>query len=148
MKSSSLLLLVGVAILGGLVLFSQPNDDKTTPSPTIPPKVSSTSSSIAASPAAVASVAAAKVVEITLSKRQLQPNQITVNQGNKVVINVTSDESGEFHLTGYEIEHRIDANAKTEIAFTADKAGRFVIELHPEGKHDDIAIGAFVVSPK
>jgi hypothetical protein len=97
---------------------------------------------------------------------------VTVTQGDAVTIQVTSDEAGEFHVSGYEIENDMTAKAPLEFTFVADKAGRYNFELHPkaeageadqheesevteehggdstESTEEDIVIGAFVVNPK
>ena len=92
---------------------------------------------------------------------------VTVTQGDQVTIRVMSDESGEFHVSGYEIENDMTAGTELSFSFTADKAGRYNFELHPkaegaeedhdaevkvdvatEGEEEDIVIGAFVVNPR
>lgn len=113
---------------------------------------------------------------LSLVTRKLTPNIVTVMQGDQVTIKVMSDETGEFHISGYEIENDMEAGKELSFSFTADKAGRYNFELHPkapEGEgHDeepqaslwvplaeaseteegaeeeDIVIGAFVVNPR
>jgi len=112
-----------------------------------------------------------KVVEVSVAERTLAPNIVTVTEGDDVTIRVTTDESGEFHISGYEIENDMEVGSVLEFSFVADKPGRYNFELHPkadtaEGSHDeteeaevaveagddeaeeDIVIGAFVVNPK
>ncbi len=104
------------------------------------------------------------ISSLTLSKRILTPNMVTVTQGDQVTIKVTSDEAGEFHVSGYEIENDMTAGSELSFSFTADKAGRYNFELHPKaegggeahdtaatgagGEEEDIVIGAFVVNPR
>lgn len=103
-----------------------------------------------------------------VTKRKLSPAIVTVTQGDTVTMRVMSDESGEFHVSGYEIENDMEAGKQLEFSFTADKAGRYNFELHPKAaegeEHDeessstettnegeaeeDIVIGAFVVNPR
>lgn len=106
---------------------------------------------------------------LALAKRKLSPDIVTVTQGDQVTVKVMSDESGEFHISGYEIENDMTAKTELSFSFTADKAGRYNFELHPkaEGEEDheaegsatdtadeesaeeeDIVIGAFVVNPR
>ncbi len=104
---------------------------------------------------------------LTLTKRKLTPDIVTVTQGDQVTIKVMSDETGEFHISGYEIENDMTAGTELSFSFTADKAGRYNFELHPkaegadedhdveatvdvatEGEEEDIVIGAFVVNPR
>lgn len=109
---------------------------------------------------------------LSLTARKLTPEIVTVTQGEQVTIKVMSDETGEFHISGYEIENDITAGTELSFSFTADKAGRYNFELHPKGAEpsafrlipeahasekeegaegeaeEDIVIGAFVVNPR
>lgn len=106
---------------------------------------------------------------LSLTARKLVPEIVTVTQGEEVTIKVMSDETGEFHISGYEIENNMTAGTELSFSFTADKAGRYNFELHPkteepsafrlipiaeasEGEEsvgeEDIVIGAFVVTPR
>ncbi len=111
-----------------------------------------------------------EAVTLSLANRTLTPNTATVTQGNTITIRVVSDEAGEFHISGYEIENDMEANTELSFSFVADKAGRYNFELHPkaaEGAEDhtedsedavagedhaeaeeDIVVGAFVVNPR
>jgi len=104
---------------------------------------------------------------VAVTERSLSPKVVTVTQGDSVRLVVTTDEAGEFHVAGYEIEKDMDIEGEITIEFVADKAGRYNLELHPamamekmegegemhmESDHDsmgeDIEIGALVVNPK
>lgn len=106
---------------------------------------------------------------VQLTKRKLIPEIVTVTQGDQVTIKVMSDESGEFHVSGYEIENDMTSAIELSFSFTADKAGRYNFELHPKAEdeedheaessatdtaseegaeEEDIVIGAFVVNPR
>lgn len=106
---------------------------------------------------------------LSLAARKLTPDIVTVTQGDQVTIKVMSDEAGEFHISGYEIENDMTTGTELSFSFTADKAGRYNFELHPkeegpsafrfipvaeaseteEGEEkEDIVIGAFVVNPR
>ncbi len=112
---------------------------------------------------------AQKIVEVSVANRTLTPNVVTVNESDAVTIRVTTDEAGEFHISGYEIENDMEVGSVLEFSFVADKPGRYNFELHPkeddtqalrlipvakasepeEGEaEEDIVIGAFVVNPK
>lgn len=118
----------------------------------------------------------AKAIEVTVAERVLTPNMVTVTEGDSVTMRVTTDETGEFHISGYEIENDMEAGKVLDFSFTADKPGRYNFELHPkaaegeesheeetsasteeapesaEEEHneaeEDIVIGAFIVNPK
>lgn len=131
------------------------------------------SSNLASTPAApdtVVQVPQPQTHALALAKRVLTPNIVTVTQGDQVTIKVMSDESGEFHISGYEIENDMTVGTELSFSFTADKAGRYNFELHPKedkaafrwipiaeaseneeeegAAEEDIVIGAFVVNPR
>lgn len=106
---------------------------------------------------------------LKLAVRKLTPDIVTVTQGDQVTIKVMSDEAGEFHVSGYEIENDMEAGKELSFSFTADKAGRYNFELHPKEEEpqaslwfnvaeaseteggaaeEDIVVGAFVVNPR
>lgn len=93
------------------------------------------------------------IYELKLVKRVLTPDIVTVKQGDEVTVNLMSDETGEFHVSGYEIENEMEAGKPLSFSFAADKPGRYNFELHPldeTGKvgDEDLVVGAFVVNPE
>lgn len=119
---------------------------------------------VVVAPKAAFDSANAVMLNVAVSERALSPQTVTVTQGDSVHLMVATDEMGEFHVAGYEIEKTMDVNGKTDVMFIADKAGRYAIELHPqmeghmmEDNHDsmhmesggsDIEIGALIVNPR
>lgn len=108
-------------------------------------------------PKAAFDAANAQLFDLALTAQVLSPNTVTVSEGESVHLKVATDEAGEFHIAGYEIEKDIEPNGTTDIMFVADKVGRYNLEFHPsasmhteegEESHDDIEIGALVVNPK
>ena len=90
---------------------------------------------------------AVKTFDLEINGRQLKNGVgelIKVLQGDEVVLNITSDEPGEFHLHGYGTSADLTANELQEIKFTADTAGRFEFEIH----EFDTPLGAIEVSPR
>jgi heme/copper-type cytochrome/quinol oxidase subunit 2 len=66
--------------------------------------------------------------EITLDATQFEytPGRVQVNQGDRVIITLTaSDVVHGFFLDGYALERRVEPGVAQQIAFTADKAGKF-----------------------
>jgi hypothetical protein len=61
----------------------------------------------------------------------------TVDQGNRVVVIVTSDVSDHVHVHGYDLFGDVAPGMRARIAFRARIPGRFVIEL--EDRHAQIA---------
>ena len=92
--------------------------------------------------------ATAKAFDLTLSDRTLSEEIITVGEDDKIIVRVMSDEEGEFHIAGYEIEKKMSPGKVVELRFTANQAGRYSLEVHPEGSEEDIEIGALLVNPR
>jgi len=92
--------------------------------------------------------ATAQAFDLTVANQSLSIEIVTVTQGDKIIFRVSTDEAGEFHIAGYEIEKEMKLNGIVEMRFTANLAGRYSLELHPAGSEDDIVIGAFVVNPR
>lgn len=142
-------IIIGVVLLlglGGWYVISQRGQEATpvpnSESPTVQPSPTPTPEG-------------PRVFEVSVKDRKLLPEIVTVFQGDEVLLRVTTDEEGEFHVAGYEIKKEMDLNGVTEVSFTADKPGRYNFELHPpaaEAEHEegeeDIVIGAFVVNPR
>lgn len=73
-----------------------------------------------------------------------EPKVVRVQEGQKVVIKATADVADEIHLHGYDLSKEAEANEQITIEFTADKTGRFPIELEKLKKD----IGVIEVYPK
>jgi len=90
--------------------------------------------------------AAARDFEITIAQGRIASGggALRVTQGAPVVIRVISDHADELHLHGYDLELALRSGVPGSLAFTADKAGRFELELH----HAHLELGALEVQPK
>lgn len=130
---------IAVLVLGGLFFLFKPKqqvpapqtttttiEQTTTPSPTPQSKV--------------------KTFELVVKGKKLVSGleTITVNEGDEVLIKVTSDEAEEFHLHGYDKSVDLEKDIPAELTFTANLTGRFVFELE-QSKTD---LGAVEVQPK
>ncbi len=60
--------------------------------------------------------------------KSMNPSTWTAHLNDTVTINVTSDETGEVHLHGYDIAFECTAGKVTSQTFKADKSGQFDIE--------------------
>lgn len=114
-----------------------------------------------------------QTLAVQVRDRKLEPSVVTVTEGDVVTLQVTTDESGEFHISGYDIENDMEVGETLEFAFLAHQPGRYNFELHPsedeehvgeeepqalfrfinvaeasEDEGEDIVIGAFVVNPR
>ena len=100
-------------------------------------------------------------ISIKLENGSLTPATIEVKQGDMVTLNIETEEAGEFHLHGYDIEMDIPAGVTTDFFVLADITGRFKITFHAAGdehegedeEHDDdeeeeMEIGILEVRPR
>lgn len=68
-----------------------------------------------------------RVIEITARQFAFEPGVIEVNRGDRVVLKVRAvDVTHGFYLDGYGIREEILPGQVKEIAFTADRPGRFM----------------------
>jgi len=82
--------------------------------------------------------------DVRMSGRSTEPSEITVTEGDRVVLWVTSDYARELHLHGYDIERKVAPGEPAKLSFEADLTGRFTIEDH-ETEED---FGTLVVRPR
>ncbi|MBI4295986.1 MAG: hypothetical protein HY667_02575 [Chloroflexi bacterium] len=76
---------------------------------------------------------------------------IPFNQGDKVILNITADESMEVELHGYDVETRVKPGKTSRLQFTAHRAGRFPLMIHSlgedEGNRVEILLGLVDILP-
>jgi hypothetical protein len=72
------------------------------------------------------------------------PALMQVHQGEQVTLTIKSDGSDELHLHGYDLHARISPGETASLRFTADRTGRFGLELHKA--HTEL--GALEVYPR
>lgn len=76
------------------------------------------------------------VIEVTYQGGQVtgvEP-RVPVALGEQVVLRVTSDVEEEIHVHGYDLYADIPAGGTGEVAFSADLAGSWEVELHEAGR--------------
>lgn len=86
-------------------------------------------------------------VEILLDYKKdvaAEPKSVRIEEGQKVVIKTTADIKDEVHLHGYDISVDIEPGKQAVLEFTADKTGRFPVELEMIKKD----IGIIEIYPK
>ena len=71
------------------------------------------------------------------------PKGVAVQQGTRVRVVIESDRADELHLHGYDLHLDLEPGVAATLAFTAETAGRFELELH--GQH--LSLGYLVVTP-
>lgn len=67
-----------------------------------------------------------RIINMTAKRYQFDPQVITVNQGERVRLNITAvDRDHGIQIKGYGINKKLKKGVPTTIEFTADKAGTF-----------------------
>ena len=74
----------------------------------------------------------------------MSPNEISVSEGDRVRLRITSDEPLEFHLHGYDLAKDVEAGEPAELPFDATITGRF--EMENEQTHEEL--GTLLVQPR
>lgn len=70
--------------------------------------------------------AATREIALDATQFEFAPGRVRVNQGDRVVITLTaSDVVHGFYLDGYGLEQRVEPGVAQQIAFTADRPGKF-----------------------
>lgn len=81
--------------------------------------------------------------DLAIREGVMSPEEITVDEGDEVLLRITSDAPLEFHLHGYDLEEEIEPDEPAELAFDATITGRF--EIENEQTHEEL--GVLVVQP-
>jgi Cupredoxin-like domain len=114
----SILVLISVLVLGGLFLILRPD----------PPSASPTTRSL----------------DLEIRDDGMSPEEVSVREGDRVIMSIDSDRPVEIHVHGYDLEREVEAGEATELAFEADLTGRFPIENH----ETETELGVLVVEPR
>jgi heme/copper-type cytochrome/quinol oxidase subunit 2 len=85
-----------------------------------------------------------KTVDVAINGGAMTPARITVNEGDRVNLRITSDSPLEFHLHGYDLEKEVEPNTPADLPFEATITGRFQIEDHDS----DTELGELIVQPR
>jgi hypothetical protein len=72
------------------------------------------------------------------------PVVLQVHEGEHVTLHIRSDQSDELHLHGYDLHARLGPDQPASLQFTADRTGRFGLELHKSRAE----LGALEVYPQ
>jgi hypothetical protein len=115
---SVILVLLVLVVLGGLFVLLRPN------SPTAGPQT--------------------REFDLSISGEAMEPSDITVTEGDRVVLRITADAPLEVHLHGYDLEEEVEPDEPARLSFEADLTGRFEIEDH-EAEEE---LGTLVVEPR
>ncbi len=74
-----------------------------------------------------------QIVDIDATTGEI--DRVTVDEGRRVVLNVTADVADHVHLHGYDLMADVAPGQPAKISFTADVPGRFEVELEDSGLH-------------
>ena len=145
----ALLAVAAVAVLAVAFALAQPSDEAETPTTAEEPAETSTVEDTpaaqpeedAATPTATAPAAPAQPAATRIRVRGGAPvggvTTIEVERGDRIRFSVSSDQSDEVHVHGYDLERPVAPGAPARFSFTADADGIFEVELH--GSHAQIA---------
>ena len=118
MARSLFLVLLVLVVLGGLFVLLRPN------LPTAGPQT--------------------RVFDLRISGEAMKPSDITVTEGDRVVLRITADSPLELHVHGYDIEREVEPGEPARLSFEADLTGRFALENHETEEE----LGTLVVEPR
>jgi plastocyanin len=74
----------------------------------------------------------------------MEPSEVTVAEGDRVVLRITSASPVEVHVHGYDVEAEVESGESAELSFKAKLTGRFEIEDHETEEE----LGTLVVEPR
>jgi hypothetical protein len=95
-------------------------------------------------PASVAHEPVEEKFNLKIRGEAMTPRQITVGEGDRVHLQVTSERSLELHLHGYNLDKEVEPGEPTELSFDATITGRFEIEDHST----ETVLGVLLVRPR
>jgi hypothetical protein len=115
---AAIVILVVVLVLGGLFYLLRPDNPPGAPQ--------------------------GRTFDVTIKGGEMNPDEISVDEGDKVTLRVSSDKPTELHIHGYDVEQEVEPGQETELRFEADLTGRFEIEDHASEKE----LGVLQVRPR
>lgn len=74
----------------------------------------------------------------------MEPEEVSVREGDRVTMSFTADHQVEIHLHGYDVERSAGPGGSSELFVEARLTGRFPIEDHETGDE----LGVLVVEPR
>lgn len=117
----ALLALVSVAALGGLFFALRPAPE-----------------------AGAGAGPAERSFEVRVTDGGMEPAEVAVAEGDRVELDVTTEDPVELHVHGYDLEEEVEPGDAATLSFAADLTGRFPVEDHASGAE----LGTLVVEPR
>ena len=71
--------------------------------------------------------------DVSISGGEMEPGELSVNEGDQVNLRITSEEPVEVHLHGYDLTAPLTPGQPATLTFVADVPGVFEAELHGAG---------------
>jgi heme/copper-type cytochrome/quinol oxidase subunit 2 len=85
-----------------------------------------------------------KTFDLAIEEGVMIPDRLTVDEGERVKFQITSDSSLELHLHGYDLSREIEPGEPVRLSFEATITGRFEIEDEQRGEE----LGVLTVLPR
>jgi hypothetical protein len=82
--------------------------------------------------------------DLRISDDAMEPSDITVSEGDRVVLRISTHSATEVHVHGYDLEREVEPDEAARLSFEADLTGRFEIEDHETEEE----LGTLVVEPR
>jgi cupredoxin-like protein len=82
--------------------------------------------------------------DLRVSEGIMEPSDITITEGDRVVLRLSADSPLEIHVHGYDVEREVEPDEPSRLSFEADLTGRFEIEAHETERE----LGTLVVEPR
>ena len=85
-----------------------------------------------------------KTFDLTVERGAMTPDEIVVDEGDRVSLRVSSDTPFELHLHGYNLTREVEPGEPAELSFDATVSGRFEMEDEQRGEE----LGVLIVQPR
>jgi FtsP/CotA-like multicopper oxidase with cupredoxin domain len=85
-----------------------------------------------------------RIYDVAIEGGAMDPDEISVEEGDFVTLRLTSESPVEVHMHGYDVEGEVLPGEETELSFEADATGRFEIEDH----ETEAQLGTLLVQPR
>ena len=128
-RKSLALVAAAVALAVTAFLVLRPSDDSpsSSPSATTSSTTTSTTTSTGETPTTLPE---ATVIHLVGGQPVGGKQKISVRKGDTIRLKVTSDEAGEIHVHGFDLEEEAAPGKPASFTFTANIEGRFEVESH------------------
>jgi plastocyanin len=85
-----------------------------------------------------------RIYEVKIKDGVMSPAEISVEEGDQVMLRWTSNIPVEVHLHGYDLEEEVSPGEETDLSFEANLTGGFEIEEH----ETETQLGTLLVQPR